>query len=136
MTRSANALATLVLFVSSQSLGAPTCGDPDDLSKWVRGVIPAARYVLVGRITAVVSPSAELSAQIAVLEVESTLKGSPNFNRVRNAHTGPNFQRMLGKTRVFFIDGHQTIVECSDYPDSLTEQVLREVEHALHGSAT
>jgi len=136
MARTANALATLVFLVSSQSVGAPTCGDPDDLAKWVQSMIHSADYVFVGRVTAIISPSADFSAQIAVLEVQTPLKGSPNFNRVGKARLCPNFQLMVGRKRVFFIDGHQTIVNCSDYPDSMTEQVLREVEHALHGSAT
>ena len=136
MARTANALATLVFLVSSQSVAAPTCGDPDDLAIWVQSMIHSADYVFVGRVTAIISPSADFSAQIAVLEVQTPLKGSPNFNRVGKARLGPNFQLMVGRKRVFFIDGRQTIVNCSDYPDSMTEQVLREVEHVLHGSAT
>jgi hypothetical protein len=43
---------------------------------------------------------------------------------------------MFGEVRVFFVDRHQTIMGCSDYPGNITDRVLREVELALHGSAT
>jgi hypothetical protein len=139
MTRTANAFAPLVLLISSQALGASNCSDPDqgDLVTWVRSMIREAHYVLVGRVTAVISLNADFSTQVAVLDVQTPpLKGSPNFNRVGNTRSGPNFYPMVGEVRVFFIDAHRSIVDCSDYPSDTTGLVLREVERALRGSAT
>ena len=138
MTRTANAIAPLALLISSQVLGASNCSDPDqgDLVTWVRSMIREAHYVLVGRLSAVMSRDADFSTQVAVLEVQTPLKGSPNFSRLGNTGSGPNLYSMVGEARVFFIDAHRSIVECSNYPSDTTELVLREVERALRGSAT
>jgi hypothetical protein len=58
------------------------------------------------------------------------------FDRVGNARSGPSFYPLVGELRVFFVDGHRTVADCSDYPRELTEPVLREVERELHGSRT
>jgi hypothetical protein len=138
MTRTANAFAPLVLLISSQALGASNCSDPDqgDLATWVRSMSGAAHYLLIGRVTGVLSLQADHSTQVAVLDVQIPLKGTPNFNRVRNTRSGPNFYSMVGEVRVFFIDADRSILDCSDYPSDMAEQVLREVERTFHGSAT
>ena len=138
MTRTAKLFAPLALWISSQALGASHCSDPDqgDLGTWVRSMIREAHYVLIGRLSAVISLHSDFSTQVAVLEVQTSLKGSPNFNRLGNTGSDPSLYSMVGEARVFFLDAHRSIIECSDYPSDTTELVLREVERALRGSAT
>jgi hypothetical protein len=136
MTRTAHAFATMAVLASSPALGVSACTDLGNAATWVPAMTHEAAYIFVGRVTAVISLSADLGTQVAVLEVQTTLKGSPTFHRVRNTRMGPNFQLMFGEVRVFFVDRHQTIMGCSDYPGNITDRVLREVELALHGSAT
>jgi hypothetical protein len=137
MTRTAIPYAPLLLLAASQAhAAAPACRYGGDLAQWAGSMVRSAQYVLVGRVTAVLSPDADHSAQIAVLEVQTPLKGSLRVNRVWNARRGLSFYSLVGRVRVFFVDGQQTIVGCSDYPDDQTGPVLREVERALRGSAT
>jgi hypothetical protein len=137
MTRTATAFAALLLLATSPArAAAPVCGYEGDLAQWAVSMVRRAEYVLVGRVTAVISPAVAHSGQIAVLEVRTALKGTLSFNRVRNARTGPSFYPLVGQVRVFFVDSQRSIVGCSDYPDDQTEQVLREVERVLRGSAT
>ena len=136
MTRTAHAFATMAVLASSPALGVSACTDLGNAATWVPSMTHEAAYIFVGRVTAVISLSADLGTQVAVLEVQTALKGSPTFHRVRNTRMGPNFQLMFGEVRVFFVDRQQTIMGCSDYPGNITDRVLREVELALHGSAT
>src|ERR1700739_412228 len=96
MTRTAHAFATIVVLASSPALGASACTDLGNAAKWVPSMTHEAAYIFVGRVTAVISLSADLGTQVAVLEVQTTLKGSPTFHRVRNTRMGPNFQLMFG----------------------------------------
>lgn len=137
MTRTVMACAPFLLLAASQAHAAATeCRYGGDLAQWAGSMVRSAQYVLVGRVTAVISPDADHSAQIAVLEVQMPLKGSLRVNRVWNARRALSFYPLVGRVRVFFVDGQQTIVGCSDYPDDQTEQVLREVVRALRGGAT
>jgi len=137
MTRTATAFAALLFLATSPShAAAPECSHGWDLAHWADSMVRRAQYVLIGRITAVISPAADHLAQIAVVEVQTPLKGRPHFDRVWNARRGPSFYPLVGQVRVFFVDSQRTIVGCSDYPDDQSEQVLREVERALRGSAT
>ena len=138
VTRPAIAFATLLLLRSSQALAASNCSEPSpgDLATWVRSMVRQAHYVVIGRVTAVISLDAHRSTQVAVLDVQIALKGAPNLNRIRNTSSGPSFQPLVGKERVFFIDADGAIVDCSDYPSGTAERVFRKVERAFHGSAT
>jgi hypothetical protein len=134
--RTAAAFAAIALAVSSRALATPACVDPSDLGLWVRSMIDQAHYVFVGRVTAVIARSADASSQVAVFEVVTPLKGSVFFERVGNAQAATSFHPLVGELRVFFVDGHRTLVDCSDYPRDLSEPVLGEVERELRGSRT
>jgi len=137
MTRPVTFCAALLLLGASQAQAQEAaCTYGGDLAEWVGAMVRRSDYVLVGRVSAVLSLAGDSSVQIAVLEVRTPLKGSLHEKRVWSRRSATNFYPMVGEVRVFFVDRHASVVGCSDYPGDQTEQVLREVERALRGSPT